>query len=115
MKKTVLVAAVAALSWVNAATADVVMTTSGAATMTSLGDAIGSPYDQLVIGGNGGVVLAPGSVLFNSMGFNVGINANVPHAGYSYSFIQTVDFGGPGQTVTIPFTVDISYADTITF
>src|SRR5262245_41282513 len=98
MKKTILGVLLAIFSSVNAANA-VIMTTFGAPTITRLGDAIGSQYDQLVIGGNGGVNLAPGTVLFNSMDFIVGINANTPNCCYSYSFTETVSFDALSQTV----------------
>jgi hypothetical protein len=115
MKKIVFAGLVAILSSVSAANA-VTMTTSGAPTIDSLG-AIYSEFDHLVIGGNGvgGVTLGlPGTYLFNQMDFIVGYNAYVPQCCYSYSFNESVNFGGGPQGVIVPFTVDISYSDTIT-
>jgi hypothetical protein len=117
MKKIVFASLFAILSSVGAANA-VTMTTSGAPTQSSLGldpNFPNSTYDQLVIGSNGGVTLGlPGTYTFNEMDFIVGYNAYVPQAGYSYSFSETVNFGGGPQGVTVPFTVDISSSDTIT-
>lgn len=116
MKKIVVSSLVAIVSSVGAANA-VTMTTSGAPTQSSLGlypSFPNSTYDQLVVGGNGGVTLdLPGTITFNEMDFKVGYNAYVPQSGYHYSFTETVYFDSSHTTATVPFTVDISYQDTI--
>jgi PEP-CTERM motif len=96
----------------------VVMETSGAPTMTNLGNVYSPPsgYDQLVIGGSTAMLPSLGGpVIFNQMEFIVGYNAYVPQSGYPYSFDETVKFDGNPVAVNIPFTIDISYSDTITF
>jgi hypothetical protein len=116
LRATVVLALGAASSAANAVVVD--MVTSGATTQTNLGNVYSPPsgYDQLMIGGN--TVTLPslgGSVIFNQMEFIVGYNAYVPQSGYQYSFDETVKFNGNPVAVNIPFTVDISYSDTITF
>lgn len=91
-------------------------TTSGLSTpLTSLGDTIGSQYDQLAVGGVTGT-LQTGTIVLNTLAFTAGINALVPqtyNGVYSIAETMSVDSGTP-QQLTIPFNLSISYSDTLT-
>lgn len=92
--------------------------TSGSPTLFSLGDTIGSSYDQLQIQGATGTLISNTDVVLNTLTFTAGINALVP-ATYNglYSFTETITInglGGPSATITVPFNLSISYSDTLT-
>jgi hypothetical protein len=97
-------------------------TTSGAPTQVSLGDTIGSTYDQLAIQGVTNGSLSPGTIVLDNLTFTAGINATVP-ANYNsgqFSFSESVAIntgsGGPSGsgTLIVPFNLMISYSDTLT-
>jgi hypothetical protein len=117
MKIFLRAALVLALGAASSAANAVLMETSGATTQINLGNVYNPPsgFDQLVIGGSSVTLPLGGSVVFNQMDFIVGYNAYVPQPGYHFSFFETVKFDGHSAGVTVPFTVDISYSDTITF
>jgi len=88
--------------------------TSGDGTQVSLGDTIGSMYDQLTVGAYQGT-LQTGTIILNPLTFTAGVNATVPQV-YDNLSIQetmTVDAGTP-QELTIPFDLSINYSDTLT-
>ena len=88
--------------------------TSGDGTQVSLGDTIGSMYDQLTVGAYNGTFQA-GTIILNPLTFTVGVNATVPQVYDNLSFQETmtVDAGTPEQ-LTIPFDLSINYSDTLT-
>jgi hypothetical protein len=97
-------------------------TTSGAQTQSSLGDTIGSQYDQLQIQVASGTIGSnTTSIVLNTLTFVAGVNATVP-ATYTnqFSFTENVTIstgsGGPSGTgiLTVPFNLIISSADTLT-
>lgn len=84
--------------------------------LTSLGDTIGSQYDQLAVGGYSGTFSDGSTIILNSLAFTAGVNALVPqnYVGvYSINETMTIDSGTP-QQITIPFNLSINYADTLT-
>jgi hypothetical protein len=98
-------------------------TTSGAPTQLSLGDTIGSPYDQLQIQGvtNGTINSNTTSIVLNTLTFIAGVNATIPatyNNQFSFTESLTINTGssGPSGTgiLTVPFNLIISYADTLT-
>lgn len=93
----------------------VTYSTSGTSELFSLGDQLGtsSDYDQLVVNGVSGT-LTTGTITLNTLDFTAGVNAIVP-ATYTYSFDETmtVSNGGGTQTITVPFSISINTADTI--
>jgi hypothetical protein len=96
-------------------------TTSGAPTQYSLGDTIGSTYDQLAIQGvTTPLSLNSGTILLDTLTFTAGVNATVP-ATYNngqFSFAENVTIntgsGSNSATLTVPFNLTISYSDTLT-
>lgn len=94
----------------------VTYTTSGSSELFSLGDQMGSSsdYDQLAVTGVGPTTLSSGTITLDTLEFTAGVNAFVP-ASYDYSFDETMTLsnGGGTQTLTVPFTISISTADTI--
>ena len=73
-------------------------TTSGAPTQFSLGDTIGSTYDQLQIQGvTGSLNSSTTSIVLNTLTFTAGVNATVPatyNSGqFSFSEKVTIDTG----------------------
>jgi hypothetical protein len=88
--------------------------TSGAPTQMSLGDTIGSAYDQLAINGASGQ-LSDGTIILDSLIFTAGINATVPQYYNSISSIsETLTVDGSSKPLVIPFNLNISYSDTLT-
>ena len=111
------------LSWSGLAANALTYTTLGAPTQSSLGDTIGSTYDQLQIQGvTGSLDLNTTSIVLNNLTFIAGVNATVPATYNSgqFSFSETVQIdtgsGGPSgsETLTVPFNLTISYSDTLT-
>jgi len=92
----------------------VTYSTSGAPEQVSLGDTIGSQYDQLIINpyvGN----LTTGTIILNPLVFIAGVNATVPQFYNNLSSIsETITVGTSTQSLTIPFNLNISYSDTLT-
>ena len=99
----------------------VTFTTTGAATVFSLGAAGSyqntSLYDQLtldpVVGGTFGV----GQITLNLVEFNVGINADVANPvnpGTIYESMTVSDGGGTNSHFPISFNLAISYSDILT-
>ena len=89
-------------------------TTSGAPTQTSLGDTLQSGYDVLTIGGVTGTLVDGGSIVLNTLSFTAGVNAYAPANYTGYSFSETLTVGSGTQQLTIPFSLGISYSDTLT-
>jgi hypothetical protein len=97
-------------------------TTSGAPTQLSLGDTIGSLYDQLQIQGATGTIDSnTTSIVLNTLTFIAGVNATVPatyNNQFSFSETVTIDTGSGGPSgsgvLTVPFNLTISYSDTLT-
>ena len=110
----VFVAVATSISFAPAAHA-ITYSTSGTSELFSLGDQMGtsSDYDQLAVTGVSGT-LSTGTITLNTLSFTAGVNAYVP-ATYTYSFDETmtVSNGGGTQTLTVPFNISISTADTI--
>ena len=89
-------------------------TTSGAATMYSLGDTLNTQYDVLQVDAGGGSLVANTSIQLNKLTFTAGINALVPAVNH-YTFSESVTVVGTGsQTLNIPFNLSINYSDTLT-
>jgi hypothetical protein len=116
----ILAGAVAASSGVSANA--LTYSTSGAPTQLSLGDTIGSLYDQLNIQGATGTIDSnTTSIVLNTLTFIAGINATVPatyNNQFSFSENVTIDTGSGGPSgsgvLTVPFNLAISYSDTLT-
>lgn len=89
--------------------------TSGAPTQYSLGDTLGTTYDQLKIGGASGTLIDGGAIVLNSLTFTTGVNATYPQV-YTgqYSFTESMTVGLGTQQLTIPFNLSISYTDALT-
>lgn len=103
-----------------AASALTTYATSGAPTQMSLGDTIGSSFDQLAIQGASGT-LSPSttSIVLNTLTFTAGINAIIPatyNNQFAFSETMTINTGsGSGSgTLTVPFNLAINYSDTLT-
>jgi hypothetical protein len=89
--------------------------TTGAPTQLSLGDTIGSAYDQLAINGASGTLSNGGTIILNSLVFTAGVNAVVPQYYNSISKIsEFLTVGNSTQSLVIPFNLNISYSDTLT-
>jgi hypothetical protein len=96
--------------------------TSGLAQpLTSLGDTIGSSFDQLYVQGAGGQLdPTTTTIVLNTLTFVAGVNAIVPATYSNYSFSETVKIdtgsgsGSNSATLTVPFNLTISYSDTLT-
>lgn len=90
----------------------------GNQTIPGIGDSIGSAYDQLHFTGNNGTVDISGGFLVGDVTFTVGVNCyatpcpNSPATGFIF---VPVLLNGQSGTLTIPWTVSISYADTFSF
>ena len=93
--------------------------TGSAVNMSSLGDAIGSQFDHLNVHAFGPVTFdiphgVPTPVTLSEFDFIVGINANVPQAGYMYTLSVPFIINGVSGVLSQPFILDISYSDTLT-
>lgn len=115
MKSTYLLAgaALAAVLAPAGANAAVVFTTN-ANHYEGLGDTIGSTFDKIDLSSVTNTFTGYGTYLINDVTFTVGVNANA--GGYSQS--GTLANAGTSSigafTYTIPYTISISNADTIT-
>ena len=105
--------AAAALALAAAAPAAAVNYVTGTSTFTGLGDTIGSPYDQITLNGVSGSATGPGTYLVNTVDFTVGLNSNDSHTNTG-SFTNTATVDGSPFSYTVPYTIAISSADTIT-
>ena len=80
-----------------------------------LGDTMNSGYDYLTGTSEGGPLSDPGTILLNSVSFTAGVNATAPqNYPNQYSIVETLTIGSNSQQITIPFSLDISYSDTVT-
>ncbi len=86
--------------------------TSGAS-LLSIGDNIGSLYDQLFLTAASGTITAPGTYTLNSVEFAAGANSNYNEV-VPGSISQQLTIDGVSQTLTIPFSLDVNAADTMT-
>jgi hypothetical protein len=118
---TAVVAGVILATSAQVASALTYTTTPSTQILTSLGDTIGSGYDQLQIQGATGTLSANTDIVLNTLTFTAGVNATVPatYKGvYSFSDLVTINSGpgGPSgsQTLIVPFNLTISYSDTLT-
>jgi hypothetical protein len=100
----------------------VTYSTSGAPTQTGLGWQTGytpdNSYDKLTVKPLTNGILTTGQIKLNDVTFDVGYNAWTPWnppGPFSFSETFTID-NDPNQSVvlTIPFTIQISYTDTLT-
>lgn len=106
-------AAVAVASFAPAANA-VTYATSGFS-LGGLGDTIGSGYDYLAGTSVTGALSGPGTIELNELYFTAGVNALAPqYYPNTYSIAQTMTIGSASQQISIPFSLDISYSDTLT-
>jgi hypothetical protein len=107
-------AAVAAVSFVPTASA-ITYTTSGFS-LEHLGDTMATGYDYFSGDGVSQAPINSDTIVLNSLSFTAGINATVPqYYPDKYSIVETLSVGGGApQTITIPFTLDINYSDTLT-
>lgn len=98
------------------ASAEIAYSTSGAS-VQSLGDQLGTPYDQLVLGAFSGQVTGTYFEL-NPITFTVGVNSN---SGTGYTapvgslppISEVLTFGGVNHTVYIPYSLHIDVTDTL--
>ena len=105
-------AAAALVSFAPAANA-VNYTTSGF-TLGNLGDTLGTGYDYLTGTGVTGTLSDPSTILLNSLSFTAGVNATVPqYYPSTYSIAETMTIGAGTSQITIPFSLNISYQDTM--
>ena len=89
-------------------------TTSGFS-LTSLGDTIHSGYDWLTGTSETGTLSDPSTILLNTLSFTAGVNAYVPQYYPNLSITETISVNsGTPQQIQIPFTLNISYQDTLT-
>jgi PEP-CTERM motif len=79
----------------------------------SIGDQIGSTFDQIVLDPFSGVLNGAGTYVLNPLHFIVGINATQATLNNTGSFSEMLTIGSETQTLTIPFSVDINYSDTL--
>ena len=106
-------AAAACVSFAPAANA-VSYTTSGFS-LTGLGDTINSGYDWLTGTSEQGTLSDPSTIVLNSLSFTAGINATVPQTyNNTYSIAETMTIGAGSSQISIPFSLTISYQDTLT-
>ena len=87
--------------------------TTNTATFSGLGDTIGSPFDQITLNGVSGTATGPGTYLINTVDFVVGLNSNDSHTSTG-TFTDTGSVAGSPYTYTVPYSIAISNADTIT-
>lgn len=83
------------------------------ASSQSLGNTIGSQYDILTLNGVSGMSHGSGTYLFGNADFSVGLNSNTGGT-YTGSFTNTGHAFGSPFTYSVPYTIIISAADTIT-
>ena len=108
-----ILAAASTLAWAPVAHA-VSYSTSGFS-LGGLGDTMNSGYDYLTGTSEGGPLSDPGTILLNSVSFTAGVNATAPqNYPNQYSIVETLTIGSNSQQITIPFSLDISYSDTVT-
>ena len=84
--------------------------------LSNLGDTLGTGYDYLTGTSVTGTLSDPSTITLNELTFTAGVNATTPQF-YSnkYSIAETIKIdGGAAQPITIPFTLDINYSDTLT-
>jgi hypothetical protein len=106
-------AAAALVSFAPAANA-VSYTTSGFS-LGNLGDTLGTGYDYLAGTGVTGTLGDPSTIVLNSLSFTAGVNATVPqYYGNTYSIAETMTIGTGTSQIAIPFSLNISYQDTLT-
>ncbi|HEV7453680.1 MAG TPA: hypothetical protein VGO07_00305, partial [Candidatus Saccharimonadales bacterium] len=76
--------------------------TSDSATVTAIGDQIGSSFDILNAGAVSGSINGSGPYLLNDLTFTVGPNCNtcIPSAG---SFLENLTINGETEALTISF------------
>ena len=93
--------------------------TGSAVNMSGLGDTIGTQFDHLNVHAFGPVTYdiphgVPTPVTLSTFDFIVGINANVPQAGYPYTLSVPFTIDGVAGVLSQPFTLDINTSDTLT-
>ena len=103
----------AVLALAATAPAAAVTYTTGTAQFNSLGDTIGSAYDQITLGGVSGSATGLGTYLVNNVTFTVGLNSNTG-GDYTGSFTDTATVGGSPYSYTVPYAIHISSTDSIT-
>lgn len=89
--------------------------TTDTVTYTSVGDQIGSAYDQVTLGGVTGTFTTPGAFALNTISFVAGINANRSGAVTSGAFANRITIGSNTYTYSVPYTIMIDTFDTLTF
>jgi hypothetical protein len=84
--------------------------------LSTLGDTIGSQYDQLSGSSVSGAFVDGQTINLNLLSFTAGVNATVPqYYPNKYAIAETITIGsGTPQAIQIPFNLDISYSDTLT-
>jgi PEP-CTERM motif len=89
------------------------VTVTGGPELLSLGDTIGSQYDEFKFD-DGSFVAQLGAMNITGYDFIAGVNATIPGtATGSASF--DVSFAGLHDTIVLPFTLDVNTLDTISF
>ncbi len=83
------------------------------ATFTGLGDTIGSPFDQITLNSVTGTATGSGTYLVNTVDFTVGLNSNDSHVNTG-TFTNTATVDGNPFSYSVPYTISIGGADSIT-
>ncbi len=107
----------AVLAFIGAATlsteASAVVYTTDTILFTGVGDTIGSQFDMVTFGSATGDYTGNGTYLFNDVTLAVGLNSNDSHV-TTGTFTGTGQVGGVGFSYTVPYSISINAADTIT-
>jgi len=102
---------VAGLSLALPAQAATYLTSGGA--QTSIGDTIGSAYDQLILDPFTGTLSGSGTYELNALHFVVGANTCCDEV-VSGTLTENLTIDGVTQTLSVPYTDAISSSDTLT-
>jgi len=107
-------AAVATVSF--APTANAITYTTSSFALDHLGDTMNTGYDYLSGAGVPSTTSNSSTIVLNSLSFTAGINATIPqYYPDKYAITETLTIGGGApMQITIPFTLDINYSDTLT-
>jgi hypothetical protein len=97
-----------------AASASTVSYSDNGAYQQSIGDNLGTLFDQLTLGAVVGGTTNGGTTLLNPVTFNVGVNSCCIYD-KTGTISESLTVGGITQTINLPYNIHIDYADTITF
>ena len=86
--------------------------TSGGSVL-SVGDQIGTLFDQIKLDPWSGTLSGSGTYTLNPLQFIVGVNATVATLNNTGSFSESLTIDSQTQTLLVPYSVDINYSDTL--